>query len=437
MMKTWILLVSVLVVSGSAIQESSRPELSAGPMIGVVERDGVRIWCRASSADQLVEAILLDAEGAEVARVASKATAERDLTVDLLLQATLRAGHRYRYRVLIDSTVVADAADQVVVGPPPDDGRVTLVFGSCANPKRYSEGQIWKSIGQQQPHALVLLGDTPYIDTTDLSKQRSAYRSFWQDPGLAAVIRTTPVLATWDDHDYGRNDTVGKLAGRENSRQAFGEYHALGNLGDGESEGIYSSHSIGPVDLFILDTRWFGKTEPSAVAADKPTLLGSKQWAWLKKGLEASRAPFKIISCGMIFNGATRPGKTDHWGHYPHERQALIDFIGETPIPGVMIVTGDIHRCRHLSYPASEGAGYPLDEWITSPLANSVISTANAPHPALVFDGGEKSVYLRVEVDANGAEPWMKVDLVRDSGETIHSKSYQASDLVAGRESGQ
>ncbi len=437
MMKLWILLVSVLIISGSAVQESSRPDLSAGPMVGVVEREGVRIWCRASSADQVIEAILLDAEGAEVARASSKAMADRDLTVDLLLQATLRAGHRYRYRVLIDSTVVADAADQIVVGPPPDDGRVTLVFGSCANPNRYAEGQIWKSIGQQQPNALVLLGDTPYIDTTDLSKQRSAYRSFWQDPGLAAVIRSTPVLATWDDHDYGRNDTVGKLAGRENSRRAFGEYHALGSLGDGESEGIYSRHRIGPVDLFILDTRWFGKTEPSPFAADKPTLLGSKQWAWLKKGLEASRAPFKIISCGMIFNGATRPGKTDHWGHYPHERQALIDFIGETPIPGVLIVTGDIHRCRHLSYPASEGAGYPLDEWITSPLANTVISTANAPHPALVFDGGEKSVYLRVEVDAKGSAPWMKVDLVRGNGEAIHSKSYQASDLVPGRETGQ
>ena len=237
-MKSWILLVSVLVISGSAVQESAPPELSAGPMVGVVERDGVRIWCRASSADQVVEAILLDAEGAEVARVSRKAMADRDLTVDLPLRATLRAGQRYRYRVLIDSTVVADAADQIVVGPPPVDGRVTLVFGSCANPNRYAEGQIWKSIGQQQPNALVLLGDTPYIDTTDLSKQRSAYRSFWQDPGLAAVIRRTPVLATWDDHDYGRNDTVGKLAGRENSRRAFGEYHALGSLGDGESEGI-------------------------------------------------------------------------------------------------------------------------------------------------------------------------------------------------------
>ena len=69
-MKSWILLVSVLLVSGNAVQESAPPELSAGPMVGVVERDGVRIWCRASSADQVVEAILLDAEGAEVARVA-------------------------------------------------------------------------------------------------------------------------------------------------------------------------------------------------------------------------------------------------------------------------------------------------------------------------------------------------------------------------------
>lgn len=423
----------LLFQSADTPPDEVKPGLSAGPMVGTVESDQVRIWCRAKEPNQSIEATLIDAEGAELAKTAARSSEARDLTVELVLKARLKGGHRYRYRVLVDGVPVADGADQIIVGPADTTGRSTLVFGSCANPNRYGEGQIWQQIGQREPDALVLIGDTPYIDSTELERQRTAYREFWQHPFLAALIRRVPVLATWDDHDYGRNDSVGKIPGRENSRQAFIEYHALGPIGDGAGGGIYSTHSLGPIDLFILDTRWYGQTEPSPFAEnnDQLTLLGAAQWEWLQKGLEESRAPFKVITCGMIFNGATRPNKIDHWGYYPHERQALLDLIRENAISGVLMVTGDIHRTRHLSYPAEGGAGYPFEEWITSPLANSVIDAANAPHPSLVFDGGETSVFLYLEADATGPEPQLRCQLIRSTGEVIHSRSYPHSYFVA------
>jgi len=426
-----VLLSALLLQSADTLPEDAPPGLSAGPMVGAVESGQVRIWCRAVEANQTIEATLIDAEGAELTKVGAKSTAERDLTVELVLKAQLKPGHRYRYRVLVEGVPVADGADQIIVGPAQPNGRSTLIFGSCANPSRYGEGQIWQQIGQREPDALVLLGDTPYIDTTDLILQRAAYLKFWQHPFVAALIRRIPVLATWDDHDYGRNDSVGNIPGRSNSRQAFSEYHALGPIGDGAGGGIYCKHLFGPIELFILDTRWYGQTEPSPFDADRPTLLGSAQWKWLQQGLENSRAPFKVITCGMIFNGATRPNKDDHWGYYPHERQALLDHIRENSISGVLIVTGDIHRTRHLSYPAEGGAGYPFEEWITSPLANSVIGAANAPHPSLVFDAGETSVFLHMEADATGSEPLLNCQLIRSTGEVIHAKKYRLSDFVA------
>ncbi|MEC9476753.1 MAG: alkaline phosphatase D family protein [Planctomycetota bacterium] len=426
-----IVLSALLLTSADTLAGDTVPGLSAGPMVGAVESGQVRIWCRATDANQKIEATLIDAEGAELTRTGARSTEDRDLTVELILKAQLRPGHRYRYRVLVDGVPVADGADQIIVGPAQSNGRSTLVFGSCANPKRYGEGQIWQQIGQREPDAMVFIGDTPYIDTTDLNRQRAAYRKFWQNPFVAALIRRVPVLGTWDDHDYGRNDSVGNIPGRANSRQAFAEYHALGPIGDGAGGGVYSKHRIGPIELFILDTRWYGQTEPSPFDEDRPTLLGAAQWKWLQQGLESSRAPFKIITCGMIFNGATRPNKVDHWGYYPHERQALLDHIRENAISGVLMVTGDIHRTRHLSYPGEGGAGYPFEEWITSPLANSVIDAANAPHPSLVFDGGETSVFLHVEADATGSEPQLRCQLIRGTGEVIHEKAYRLSYFVA------
>ena len=73
--------------------------------------------------------------------------------------------------------------------------------------------------------ALVLLGDTPYIDSTDLERQRRRYREFWSIPELRPLAASVPVYATWDDHDFATNDTVGAQPGRERSRRAFVEYH--------------------------------------------------------------------------------------------------------------------------------------------------------------------------------------------------------------------
>ena len=131
----------------------------------------------------------------------------------------------------------------------------------------------------------------------------------------------------------------------------------------------------------------------------------------------------------MIFNGSVRPGKKDHWGTYLAERGALLEFIGENAIDGVVIVTGDIHRTRHLRYPPEEGARYPIDEWITSPLANSVITTANKPHPALVFDAGVEHVFLLLEADTTGEEPRLRCELRTETGEVIHGATRTLQQL--------
>ena len=147
-----------------------------------------------------------------------------------------------------------------------------------------------------------------------------------------------------------------------------------------------------------MDSRYFAATEASPFAPDRPSLLGKRQWQWLFAELKASTATFKLLACGMIFNGAVRPGKRDHWATYPHERQALFDFIGEQQISGVVLVGGDIHRTRVLHHRTADTAGYQIPELITSPIHDGVIETANAPHPDLIHDSGQPNTLLLVSV---------------------------------------
>ena len=59
----------------------------------------------------------------------------------------------------------------------------------------------------------------------------------------------------------------------------------------------------------------------------------------------------------MIWNGAVRPNKPDHWEAYAHERDALFRFLGENDIEGVVLVGGDIHRTRVVRHATEASVG--------------------------------------------------------------------------------
>ena len=115
---------------------------------------------------------------------------------------------------------------------------------------------MWRRMAAVDPDAILLLGDTPYIDTTDLAVQRRRYAEFAAVPEFADLLRNRPLYATWDDHDYGLNDSDGRLDGKENARRAFVEFHANPSYGDGD-EGVYTKFRLGGAEIFLLDTRNF------------------------------------------------------------------------------------------------------------------------------------------------------------------------------------
>lgn len=282
---------------------------------------------------------------------------------------------------------------------PAAPSHVRLLFGSCADEDEIT-ASAWRRSLALAPDGFVLLGDTPYIDSTDPAVQRRRYEEFAAFPPFRDLAARTPVMASvWDDHDFGRNDVDGRLSGKENSRAAFVEARTggpwQGPYGS-DGEGIHSSFRRGPFEVFLLDTRWFARTEQSEHDPEQFSLLGAAQWEWLREGLRASEAPFKVLACGMVWNGAVRPGKTDHWGDYPAEFEGLCRFLGEERITGVLLVGGDIHRPRVIEHDTAGIVGYPLLELISSPMHERVIGSAKQPHPGLLFDSGAGQVVLEL-----------------------------------------
>ncbi|TWT34895.1 alkaline phosphatase D family protein [Blastopirellula retiformator] len=409
-------------LAATALASSASSPDTAGPMIGHVSETTANIWYRPAKPGTYRVQIWEAADDAKPQTVQAEATAAGDLSLTWKI-ANLKPATRYHYAIE-GADLSPDDCYLITAPSAAVRGKSCLAFGSCAKTKPSS---LWAQMEQRGAQGLVLLGDTPYINSTNLTTIRNEQRKLLQIPELASLVRHTPTWGTWDDHDFGGNDTDGRLLGKENCRRGFVEYRANAEFGE-SGEGIYTKFRYGPIEVFLLDTRWFSQTAPSPVAADKPTLLGERQWKWLQEGLASSTAPFKVIACGMIWDDKEN-GEKDDWGTYTHERDALFDFIGQQRITGVVLIGGDIHCSRLLRYKSTGQTGYPIHQFIVSPIHDSVIPSLNVAHPDLIKGAAVPHVWLRLEADATRTPATLHAEWVQRDGRQMWDLTLEETQL--------
>jgi alkaline phosphatase D len=256
-----------------------------------------------------------------------------------------------------------------------------IAFGSCAHQNKPQP--IWDAVLAYQPELFIFTGDNVYGDVTSaaMTELRAAYAAAAKIEGIAALRAQVPVLAIWDDHDYGRNDAGGDFAHKEQAKRLFLDFW---NIADDHPRarrpGIYHAVTFGPpgarVQIILLDTRSFrsplrptdqrGALGKEAYLPDPDptkTMLGEAQWAWLRAQLEQPATLRLLVSSVQIL--AEQHG-FERWGNLPRERQKLLDLIAETGARGIVIVSGD----RHIGalYRLREAVPYDLYEITASGL---------------------------------------------------------------------
>jgi alkaline phosphatase D len=406
--------------------EGAQEETVLGPILGHTDETSAMVWMRASAAEELTLEVTPEA-GGEVLLIRKLAEEKEDFCVHWQVNG-LKPGTKYHYRVLQGESEVAANRDQVLTTAPNADlpTQVRIAISSCAKEDEGSRA-VWKRMAAEQVDAVLLIGDTPYIDSAELAKQTQRHREFAAVPEYQALLRSRPCWWTWDDHDFAGNDSSGLAAGRENSRLVYTRYRPQKEYGDGVG-GIYTRFRRGPVEVFMLDTRWYSMTEPSFAAGHRPTMIGAKQWEWLQKGLLASTAPFKLLACGVIWDDKENL-ESDDWGTYKHEMTAIQKFIGENKISGVILVGGDIHASRVLKYKTAKTVGYDLVQFIASPIHSSTIPSLNVANPDLVRSAVEPNVFLRVDANSTVTPAEFHATLINKAGEHVFSYHFTEDDL--------
>lgn len=345
--------------------------ITAGPMVGSVTHETARVWVQTAEEAQLH--LEIRAEGKDWMGFGPGGVhLTRENQFSGFAEVRVQPNTRYQYRFVSDHAELLPVSEQSFRTPPaPDEsGSFTVAFGSCAGSWGLHPDQpIWRAINNLHPDVFLWLGDNIYFERDtkeweDVGKMQARWKTQRAMPSLQPMLRRTVNLATWDDHDYGPNNSDGTWRLKEESLKLFRNYWA--NPDNPTSvPGVMHSYRWGKVEFFLLDTR-FHRSPNKAKNGPGKSVLGETQWAWLEHALKTSAADFKVIVSAM----QVLPDYHDFesWKLFPSDRQRLFDFLANHQITGAFILSGDRHIGELLQREIPR-LPYPLTEFTASPLA--------------------------------------------------------------------
>jgi len=416
-----------LVTYAELVKEGNAPPVvptrrpAVGPMIGHLDETSAHIWFRPQGPGTYKLQVRSDAQ-VLMFEADAEATDATDQTVQW--KATGLEPNTFYDYAISGGDGGSEVKGQFRTAPERDSKvSVRLAIGSSGDTE---DIPLWSRMLEFDVNAIVLLGNTPYIDSVSLDVARRKHRRFLLVPGLASLIKSIPLWSTWDDHDFGKDGTDGNLQGKRYTRQAFLEYRAQEQFGQ-DGRGIYTSFRYGPIEVFLLDTRWFAGTSGSPADSTAPTAIGRRQWTWLTRKLRTSTTPFKVIASGMSWRDKKNT-ETDDWETYRVERDALFEYIRFNEIPGCVFAAGDVNVSRHLVH-GKDALGYEMHEFVTSPLSSDVTPELNVNDPGLEWSSVEPHVFLVLEADSRPKDPLLTATWVQQDGRRLHEVELPLSKL--------
>ena len=314
-----------------------------------------------------------------------------------------------------------------------------IAFGSCI--KQEQPLPIINALVRDRPQVMLMLGDNIYADTADMAVMKAKYERLAAHSEFQKLRSTCPLLATWDDHDFGLNDGGADFPQRAAAQELFMDF--WGDAPDAprrHREGVYTAGIYGPpgrrVQIILLDARYFRsplKTGERRVGGpylpdDDPskTMLGEAQWTWLEQQLKQP-AELRLIGSGIQIIASDAGQET--WSNLPGEQQRLYRLIQSTKAEGVILLSGDRHWAE-LSM-LTEGVPYPLYD-ITSSSLNQLHPRGTPTENTHRVEIGtwHRENYGLVLIDWEQPDPTILLDVRDLSGMSRLSKTLNLSELA-------
>jgi len=311
-----------------------------------------------------------------------------------------------------------------------------IAFGSCYKPEKKTE--IWDAVKKFDPQLWIWLGDNFYNDfvegkyiafNNDPEAFAKGYEKLRRSDGMAALQKLFPehVMATWDDHDFGKNDAGKEYARKEEAREAFVKFWGKPDRPDG----VYNSKDWGPpgkcVRVILLDLRYNRDPLPEkGKFSQEGDMLGETQWTWLKGELSRPGADWVVIGSSVQFVAEKHP--YERWANFPKAKARMLQLIADCGTKGVIFLSGDRHN-GEISCQKGTVVGYPIYD-ITSSGLTEVSSIKEEVNPDRVGKLVNAQNFGEIRLDWTGSDPRMTMEIHRANGAVAEKVSFPLSQLA-------
>jgi alkaline phosphatase D len=444
----------VSLISASLPGQTGR--LVSGPMLGYQTHREVLVWIETADA----QAVALSYHPAGQPDAVRRQTASSlSLTpagtqVVKFILPLLEMGTTYTYALEIDDQPVTlpyplsfkTTGQWEWRNPPPD---FSFLFGSCAyfNDTPYDRPgtpygagtEIFQPMAKSGADFMIWGGDNLYLRESDWSSESGIWYRYSKDrstPDLQPLLAAMPHFATWDDHDFGPNNSNTAYELKHVTLEAFQSYWGNRTYGEPDNPGIYGKFQWGDAAFFLLDNRYHrDESETDEASVARKTQYGRQQLDWLrqnlislKEGNNVRHSPIRfIVTGGQFLSDRSYPGSEGH-SRYQAERAEILDIIRTHRIPGVIILSGDVHYTELAR--RTDLLPYPLYELTSSPLSSGAHSRTLHDDPARIEGTGVQTQnYCQIALSGPPNDRVITITCYDKTGAQLWSQIIRANDL--------
>lgn len=297
---------------------------------------------------------------------------------------------------------------------------VRFAVCSCMDDRQHKPA-IWQNLVGERPDIIFFVGDFVYADNgPGPANPDKLWKRFCDARATLNIFfsyRLIPILATWDDHDFGLNDSNSESypyvkESQKNFLSFFGqeeEYCRYLKRGPGVSSALSFNSQL----FVLLDDRSYRKPNKSE---DRHAHWGREQEEWMLDLIEKNNGPSWVMNGSQFFPKILR--KESVAGNHPVQLKGFLHELKNLQSK-VIFVSGDVHFSE-ISKIEKEALGYRTYE-ITSSSVHSLnfpSSPVFYPNSRRIAGTGHRN-YVMVHTQAAGAGANMTVTSYDSKGKDL------------------
>ncbi|AZZ35850.1 hypothetical protein CIK05_03225 [Bdellovibrio sp. qaytius] len=257
-----------------------------------------------------------------------------DWQLDKIKIPDLKLNENYRFRVLNSKKQIID--ERFFKALDTNKKMPKLAIVSCASDFfRSASKTMWSSLKIQNPDLIFFIGDTCYADQASDGTPLGFWQRYVETRNRLGLYRhqvLTPILASWDDHDFGKNNSDGSFKHKKFMLELFKTFWLFPEEKNYRRDmGVYQDFTAWGQKFYLMDCRYF---------RSPTTHYGAEQEEMLYNSLNTYDQPSWLLNGSQFFGGYL---KKDSYEHMQNESfKKFCQQLATVKAP-VCFVSGDIH----------------------------------------------------------------------------------------------